>query len=780
MRKIHRNIPVLFEPREWQVAETRFDEETNKVHETIFTLANGYLGIRGFFEEGFYGRGEESDPVVMINGIYEYYPYRHVWCRPGFPERFHSIVNNVNPIDVKVFLDGEEVKLGDRVSEYSRTLDMYEGTVVRSFVYTLSDGRKCRLCFTRFVSQTEKHLMAIGVNVFAEAGIKVRLESVLKPLSGAATAKKEEIGGDMSDPFVTLSCGREGGEGLVRYRTRESGFSIACAAAESCSLKTWAAENGENFVKSTFEGISDGSAEISYERFAAFATSRDTEKYDELALKVARAAKAEGFSSLLEKSKAYWREYWETSDIRIDGDVLVQQGIRFGLFMVNQSAGRDGVTNISANGLTGTAYSGHTFWDTEIFMTPMFLYAQPGEVRQLLRYRYSILPKAKERARQMDDVGALYSWNSINGEECGHVFEAATAQYHIDNDVFFSIFKYYEATADWAFMEEYGIEILMETSKCLAHRGSFIERKGGRFCINCVCGPDEYNPVVDNNLYTNFLTRKQFYFTLGMMEELGKRNPGKLSALKEKCGVDEAETALWKRAADNMYLPYDEEGDMYMQDDNFIYKDPIDVEAIPPERLPLLTHLHPLNLWRYQVCKQADIVLLMFLCSNEFSPEMRKKIFDFYEPKTIHDSSLSAGVHSIVACDVGYAEEAYGYLRQACRMDLDNVNGNTCFGIHAACMGSCYMMIVNGYAGMRIYDGCLHFSPFLPETWREYSFRLRFRGSLLGVRIGAQGAVYTLIEGKEISFFDGDERIVLRIAGESACAALKKEKRAIS
>lgn len=768
MRKIHQNVPVRFQPYDWKVVETEFKEESNKLNETIFTLANGYIGVRGFFEEGFYGRKEESDPAVMINGIYEYYPYRHIWCRPGFPERFHSIVSNVNPIDVKIYVNGERVALNERVEGYSRTLDMYRGVVTREFSYTLSDGQKCKLVFTRFASQTEKHLFAVDVRVEAPKGCKVRIESALRALEGTALAKKEEIGADMPNPFVLNRCVFDGEESLIDYRTKVSGFGIACAIAEECALpvvKTCAEESG---LVRTLEGVSDGKA-LRYSRFCAFATSRDDEGYCELALGVVRTAKKAGYDEMLALSENYWKEYWDTSDIRIEGDTLVQQGIRFGLFMINQSAGKDGITNISANGLTGTAYSGHTFWDTEIFMTPMFLYSHPDIVKQLLKYRYHILPKAKERAKQMDDVGALFSWNSINGEECGHVFEAATAQYHINTDVFYAIYKYYEATGDDEFMDDYGLEILLETSRCLAHRGSFIDRKGGKFCINCICGPDEYNPVVDNNLYTNFLTKKQMKFTLEQVEKMRTRDPERLAALMKKCDVDEEELALFDRVEKNMYLPYDRENEIYMQDDNFIYKDPIDIENIPLNKLPLLTNLHPLNLWRYQVCKQADIVLLMFLCSNEFTPEMRKKVFDFYEPRTIHDSSLSAGIHSIVACDIGYSEEAYGYLKQACRMDLDNVNRNTYFGIHAACMGSCYMMIVNGYAGMRVYDGALHFKPYIPENWKGYTFKIVFGGSKLLVNVSAEKTAYTLLSGTELTLYDNERAVTLSSQSPEIC-----------
>ena len=772
MRKIHQNVPLAFVPHEWKVVETEYSEQTNKINETIFSLANGYIGIRGFFEEGFYGNPNESDPFVMINGVYEYYPYHHIWCRPGFPERFHSIVNNVNPLSVKISADGEEINLKGKISGYARTLDMRKGNVIREFTFETTGGKKVSLKFTRVVSQINKHLFADRIEILADKGVKIAVKSELKALSGMIKAQKAEIGSDMTNPFELLGLKTDNKCDILSYKTIKSGFSVACAAAEdlSADAKT-EEEKADDGIRRTYLFQSDGE-EVTYVRYVAFATDKDDAEYEKLVSSVVAGAKKEGFGKILKDTENYWKDYWDTSDIEIKGDVAVQQGIRFGMFMINQSAGRDGKTNVSANGLTGMVYSGHTFWDTEIFMSPMFLYAHPEEVKKLLIYRYNILPKAKERAAQMDDEGALYSWNSINGEECGHVFEAATAQYHINNDVFYSIFKYYEATLDWDFMENYGAEILLETSKCLSHRGNFIERKGGRFCINCICGPDEYNPVVDNNLYTNFLTKKQFYFTLEIFDELKRKNAAKYAELKEKCGIDDNELSRMKEAADKMYLPFDAENGIYMQDDNFIYKDPIDIEKIPLDKLPLLTHLHPLNLWRYQVCKQADIVLLMFLQSHDFTEEMRRKIFDFYEPKTIHDSSLSASIHSIVACDIGYRDEAYGYLRQACRMDLDNVNRNTGYGIHAACMGSCYMMMVNGFAGMRIYDGRIHFKPYKPENWEGYSFKITFRGSLFKAEAEGDKIGYTLLSGEPITVTSGDETVILGEKGKTVYASL--------
>ncbi|MCI8458707.1 MAG: hypothetical protein HFE46_03445 [Clostridia bacterium] len=295
----------------------------------------------------------------------------------------------------------------------------------------------------------------------------------------------------------------------------------------------------------------------------------------------------------------------------------------------------------------------------------------------------------------------------------------------------------------------------------MAHRGAFIKEKGGKFCINVICGPDEYTPLVDNNCYTNYLTRKHLRYSLETAELLKNKYPKKYARLKEKCGLTDAELLLWKRAADNMYLPYNQEYDMYMQDDQFMYRDPVDLDSLDPKRMPMLFHYHPLNLWRMQVCKQADLVLLMFLCSNEFTTEMKKKIFDYMEPRTLHESSLSAGIHAIVACDIGYGGEAYGFLKQAARMDLDDYNGNTCNGAHAACMGSAWMMIVNGYAGLRIYDGKLHFKPITADGWQSYSFKLRFRGSIVRVEISSEKARFELIEGGDVPIECGENAFAL-------------------
>ncbi len=762
MRDIHKNVPVRFQPYAWKVVETDWQKKDAKNNETIFSVANGYLGIRGFFEEGFDGEKQCADRTTMINGVYEYFNYIHVVLRPAFPTRCHAIVPQANAFDVALFVDGEKVDVSKKgkISDYSRTLEFLDGTVCRTFVYTTEKGKKVKFTFTRFASQEDKHLAADKMEIEAldDATVVVatRLEAPQGCLQTPDNLYRETA------VFDFLSADKKCGVQTAHYKTRVAPFEIAVAAVDTFDRAEKPVTKKDDLsVTDEYTFALKAGEKVSGARFIAYATNRDFTDYQKAVQEKVKKAAKQGFEKELQVSKKHLDEFWKYSDVEVD-DPLVQQGLRFSAFQIYQSTGRDGVTNISANGLSGTVYSGHTFWDTEVFIMPMYLYTHPEMVKPLIMYRYNILDKARERAQQMEDHGALFSWNSINGEECGTIFEAVTAQYHINNDIFYSIYRYFEATQDEAFLVDYCAEILFEVSKCMAHRGSFVPTRNNQFCINVICGPDEYNPIVDNNMYTNVLTQKQLYFTLKVADLLKEKYPAKYAQLLEKCQVDDEEMALWKRAADNMYIPYSKELDMYMQDDNFIYKDPIDIESIPKEKLPLLSHLHPLNLWRCQLCKQADIVLLTFICSEYFTQEQRKKIFEYYEPKTIHDSSLSASIHSIVACDVGDKKEAYGYLMQSARMDLDNVNGNTAHGLHAACMGAAWMMMVNGYAGLRVYGDELNFRPFIHDGWKNYKFTFLFRGSRISVNVCEEHTVYKLLEGAPIKLQHFDEEYLLK------------------
>ena len=763
MRKIHQNIPLRFAPHDWTVEETTFCEIDNKFQETIFCLGNGYLGVRGVFEEGYYGFVGNTIPATVINGIYEYHDLHHIWARPGFPTRQHAIINQPEAFQAHLYVNGERILMHPgKVSGYKRVLDMQHGLLSREYVYTAGDGTQVRLHFERFVSLAERHTAVMRISLSADRDCRLRVCSRLDGQVKATGYRNEEFGYYVMDEFNCGAPRAEDGILSVTNTIKRSGFTVSTAQADRMAgLVPAETHDGYFCVCHEYDINAHVGETYTLEKAICYTTDRDDAQPEDFVRTLAKAQLTRGWDVLYAEHRAAWLSFWNEVGVELSGDTAILQGVRFAMFHLNQGAGRDGITNISANCLTGCSYCGWTFWDTEIFMSPMFLYTQPEIAKKFLIYRYNTLDKSRERARQMDDQGALFAWSTINGEECAWIFEAATAQYHIDTDVYYAIERYMQVTHDEDFMVNYGAEILFETSKCLAHRGNFIKYKGGKFCINGVCGPDEYSPIVNNNCYTNWLCRKMFYYTLDNARLLREKYPKKYVELLQKCGVDDEEMALWQRAADNMYIPYNEELQLYLQDDQILDRDPIDIESIPVEKLPLLNHLHPLNLWRLQVIKQADIVLLIYLCGEDFSPEMKKKIFDFYEPLTIHDSSLSAGIHSIVATEIGYTDEAYGYFRQTARMDLDNVNRNTDIGVHSACMGSAWLILTGGFACMRLYGGKHHFSPFIPEQWGHYAFNLRFDGAKMNVRVEHSGTTYTLLEGEEISFFHGESEVTL-------------------
>ncbi|HLY28987.1 MAG TPA: glycosyl hydrolase family 65 protein, partial [Aggregatilineales bacterium] len=450
------------------------------------------------------------------------------------------------------------------------------------------------------------------------------------------------------------------------------------------------------------------------------------------------------------------------TDVDIVGDPATQQGVRFNMFHLLQSAGRDGRTNIAAKGLTGEGYEGHYFWDTETYIIPFFLYNNPNISRSLLEYRYRILDKARNRARQMSHPkGALFPWRTINGDECSAYFPAGTAQYHIDADVAFAIKRYHEATGDDAFLIEYGAEILFETARLWVSLGAYIEGKGKAFCINCVTGPDEYSALVDNNCYTNLMARENLNYACHIAAWMQKAAPEAYRQLVKRIGLEEHEIAEWQRAADAMYIPYDENLHIYKQDDNFLNKAAWDFANTPPENYPLLIHYHPLVIYRHQVCKQADFVLALYLLSHKFTLDEKKRNYDYYEKVTTHDSSLSTCIFSIVGSEIGYHDKAYQYFVGTARMDLDDFHGNVKDGIHAANMAGTWLSLVNGFAGMRAHDDVLGFNPYLPGGWQSYSFKVTYRGCLLKVSINKDGAIYELLHGEALTLQHKDQPLTL-------------------
>jgi alpha,alpha-trehalose phosphorylase len=469
-----------------------------------------------------------------------------------------------------------------------------------------------------------------------------------------------------------------------------------------------------------------------------------------------------GYANFEADQRKFMDDFWSRSDIEVSSPRTPprsQQCIRWNLFQLLQATGRVENAGVPAKGLTGQAYEGHYFWDMEIYVMPFLIYTAPRIARNLLLFRHGMLDQARLRAAELNQKGALFPWRTISGEEASAYYAAGTAQYHINAAIAFALKKYVDVTDDQEFLREYGAEMLVETARLWYDLGFFSDRVDGKFCIHSVTGPDEYSTVVNNNTYTNLMARENLWYAAGVIDGLREKHPDAYAAVAHKTKLQDSEAADWRRAADHMYVPYDERTRMNPQDDSFLEREVWDIKNTPKDKFPLLLHYHPLVIYRYQVIKQADIVLAMFLLGNEFSAEQKKRNFDYYDPLTTGDSSLSACIQSIVAAEIGYDDAAIKYFRFAVLMDLADIGGNVRDGVHVASIGGTWMAVVYGLAGMRDFGGKLSFNP------RKFVHRLRFpltvRGQLVEVLIEDGSATYTLRRGAGLTIRHRDEELKL-------------------
>jgi alpha,alpha-trehalose phosphorylase len=454
------------------------------------------------------------------------------------------------------------------------------------------------------------------------------------------------------------------------------------------------------------------------------------------------------------------KDVWEDRTKR--STLAIQQAVRFNLFHILQASARAESTGVAAKGLTGQSYEGHYFWDTEIYLLPFLTYTSPRIARNLLTFRYRMLEQARARAKELGHRGAMFPWRTINGEEASAHYAAGTAQYHLNADIMYALRKYVQATGDQQFLRDYGAEMLVETARLWLDLGFYSDVKDGKFCINAVTGPDEYKTVVNNNAYTNLMARENLRYAAQTVEFLRTAEPDTYDALVQKTALEPSETVSWLRAAENMFVPYDEKLKIILQDDSFLEREPWDFRNTPPDHYPLLLFYHPLNIYRKRVIKQADVVLAMFLLGDYFSLETKKRNFEFYDPLTTGDSSLSSCVEAIIAAQVGDVDKATQYGMSALLMDLADVGGNVKDGCHIASMGGSWMMLAYGLGGLRDNDGILSFWPRrAPQNNAILRFLLTYHGQMLEVEIGPQHVEYTLREGERLVIRHEKEEVPL-------------------
>ena len=766
----------IYPPDDWRMLQKQFSPGFLAQDETLFSTANGYLGIRGAFEEG----SPAFHNGTFINGFFESWPIIYGENAYGFAKTGQTILNVTDAKTIRLYVDDEPFYLPTaNLLKFERCLDMRAGALDREVLWETASGRQVLIQSRRLVSFQERHLAALSYRVTV---LNDRVAVVLSSeLSIDAQHQAQTNDGDprRARHFSGRVVQAEKAYGrdlrmVLSHRTRSSGMTLACGIDHEietvCHYSTESRCSGDS---GTLVLAVDAQPRqpIQLTKFLTYHSSRRSpaEELCERSERTLDRARAHGFETLMAGQREYLDDFWQRSDVQVGAAVhpKAQQCVRWNLFQLLQATARAEGAGVPAKGLTGQMYEGHYFWDCEIYVLPYLIYTAPRIAKNLLKFRHSMLDKARQRARDMNQKGALFPWRTINGEEASAFYAAGTAQYHINADIIYGLRKYVEVTGDTAFLHAEGAEMLVETARLWYDLGFFSNEKDGRFCIHGVTGPDEYNTVVNNNTYTNLMARENLLYAAKTVETVMQHHPERCAVLVDRTALRRSEVDDWKAAAKRMYIPYDLGKGIHPQDDSFLEKEVWDLANTPPDRFPLLLNYHPLVIYRYQVIKQADVVLAMFLLGREFSTTQKKRNFDYCDPLTTGDSSLSACIQSIVAAEIGYEDKALGYLRRAALMDLADVGGNVRDGCHIASMGGTWMALVYGLAGMRDYDGHLTFDPAplasLDGAGKDgrLAFTLTVRGQVLYVGMEDDSVTYCLRHGSRLAISHRGDKLDL-------------------
>lgn len=723
----------------WKIIEEGFDPDYGQVGESIFSLGNEYTGLRGYFDEGYSGSRLQGS---YLNGVYE----RRMLPKSGYKGMLpftEFMVNTVDWVYTRIACGGRVLDLAKSVfSDFRRELDLRTGVLTRQFVWHIDNDLAVEVCFERFTSMQCEQLV----------GQKVTFRAV----KGAPTLTVQ-MGLDFTCPHVSV------GSPMFRTLTQSAGENAAEILAETqvTRQQIWAGavfRGADAWKNASTQGISSLETCISLEqgqtrtlgRLVCLYSARTDAEKDALSLRCRDArqqlAQAE-YDALKASSADWWEKQWQVSDIEIDGDPENQQGIRFCIFQLHQTlhTAKYGAV-FGAKGLTGEAYNGNTFWDSEVCCLPFYLFNNPEAAKSFLKFRYDTLPEAMERAAALDCKGAFYPIATISGRECCDLWQHASLQLQASTGVAYGLWNYVNQTGDKAFLYSYGSRMLTEICRMLASRGDWdpVTKKYGYYCV---MGPDEFQMMVHHNAYTNFMGRKTFLFALETLREMEHEAPDDYAALQ----ISEAELADWQEKANRMYLPYDEKTRLYEQHMGFFHLPHVDINAIQAEQFPLYSHWSYERIYRNDMVKQPDVLMFFLLYGSEFTREQLEANFDYYEPRCIHESSLSPSIHSILACRLGRMEKAESLFDFATRMDLDNYNRNTCEGLHTTSIAGAWMNIVCGFGGLRTDAAALTLAPSIPKGWRGYSFRVCTGGSVLKVSIDQAHVTVRVLQGSDVT-----------------------------
>ncbi|GAA2518239.1 glycoside hydrolase family 65 protein [Rarobacter incanus] len=745
----------------WRLVETRYDGSDLGVTETLFAVGNGYLGLRGNVEEG----RDSHSQGTFVNGFHETWTIRHAEEAFGFAKVGQTIINAPDAKTIRIYVDDEPLLLSVAdLHQYSRELDFRDGLLRRDLVWQTPSGRRVRIVSQRMVSFPERHLAVMTYEVTVLDGADVPVTISCQMLNrqdgqdeyyvpsaamgeGMDPRKAESLQGRVLLPEVHWH--REGRLALG-YRAASSGMTIGVVADHAIETDNPYTQSGSaeaDVCKQVYQVHARAGVPTTVTKLVSYHTSRGVpsrELIERCEMTLDRVAER-GARGEFKRQRAWLDDFWARSDVEVHGQPELQQAIRWNLFELAQATARAEGNGIPAKGVTGSGYSGHYFWDTEIYVLPFLTYTSPLYARNALRFRYTMLPAARQRAVELNQNGALFPWRTINGQEASAYYAAGTAQYHIDADIAHAVRQYVNATGDEDFLAREGIDLLVETARLWADLGFWRENGDDTFHIHGVTGPDEYTTVVNDNMFTNVMARANLRGALRALALLKRDFPQHYQDAIRRLGITEDETAQWHRAAEHMAIPYDGRLGIHPQDAQFLEKELWDLPNTPPDKRPLLLHYHPLVIYRFQVLKQADVVLALFLQGDEFTTADKLADFDYYDPLTTGDSTLSAVVQSIIASEVGYQELALDYFRSAAFVDLADLHHNAADGVHVASIGGVWNALVCGFGGFRDYVGTFSLDPRLPEVWEGLTFRLCLLGTRVRVDV-RQGEVTLSVE----------------------------------
>lgn len=729
-------------PDNWSIIEEGFDASRVKSSESLFSIGNGAMGQRANFEESYSGKTFQGSYIAGV-----YYPdkTRVGWWKNGYPQYFAKVLNAPNWIGIDIEVNGEQLDLAtcSEVKNFRRELNMKEGVYSRSFEATLQNGTQIGVNVKRFLSLDLDELGVINYEVKA---LNQDAKIVFKPYVDAGITNEDT---NWDDKFWDiLEIKNKQNSGFIVSRTLKTNFT-ACTFMHNTFLVNGKVsdvnptniEASETKTQFSYEfAVTEGQT-IAIQKLGGYtvSTNHDEQQLINVAQKVIDNGLELGYEKLLQNQIEAWAKIWEMSDITIDGDVKAQQGIRFNIFHLNQTyLGKDSRLNIGPKGFTGEKYGGSTYWDTEAYCIPFYMATKNQNVaRSLLEYRYNHLEKAIENAQNnlgFKNGAALYPMVTMNGEECHNEWEITHEEIHRNGAIAFAIFNYYRYTGDYSYIPEKGLEVLIGIARFWHQRATFSTAKN-QYVILGVTGPNEYENNVNNNWYTNYIAKWCIDYTIEQINKIETEYPSDYTRILNKVKLSAAEISAMKKVADNMYFPYSEEHGVYLQQDGFLDKELVTVANLDKSQRPINQKWSWDRILRSPYIKQADTLQGFYFFEDHFTKEQLEKHFDFYEPFTVHESSLSPCVHSIQAAVLGRMEQAYTFYLRTSRLDLDDYNKEVHEGLHITSMAGTWMSIVEGFGGMRVKNNQLHFEPKIPKEWNAYSFKVNFRNAIVKVEV---------------------------------------------